>query len=382
MRWVSLSYARALVDGLGFGDDAVRAHLAGLRHLGPHHHEVVELQEVVVVEHHAERARGGVLRAEDPSDVVVAHDASIAIAGRMTACRSARYTSPRSPMRWRSSRSSAPIGTRFCGARGSTCGSLATRGSTAAVRSAIAAASSRARWPGGLASHDAGPRVAALQHREPQVPGVAGVGRLRRRCRTAACAARARAPRSRRCAAARGRSPGGSSRSRRSGAPGSSSAARRPRRRTSAASSSAHSPSASRIFECRAIVSRFGSSPGALVVPTPGSRSTGGHLLPAAAGEHGPSFDADVGRPRSDAPRDPRRPRRPRTFRRAPASARLAGSSSVSRASMRRTPSTNAMRSTPSSTAFDRGPVVGLDARCRRSPSAGERASSWSSGVP
>ena len=50
--------------------------LAGLRHLGAHDHEVVELQVVVVVEHHAERARGRVLGPEDPADLFLAHDAS------------------------------------------------------------------------------------------------------------------------------------------------------------------------------------------------------------------------------------------------------------------------------------------------------------------
>ena len=81
--------ARAFVDGLGLGDDTVRAHLARLRHLGAHHHQVVELQEVVVVEHDAERARGGMLGTEDAPDLLVGHDAR-SRSGRATACRSAR----------------------------------------------------------------------------------------------------------------------------------------------------------------------------------------------------------------------------------------------------------------------------------------------------
>ena len=89
--------ARALVDGFGFGDDAVRADLAGLRHLGAHHDQVVQLQEVVFVEHHAEGAGVGMLRTEDPADLaLVAHEASCSIPGcsmpgrSMTASRSAR----------------------------------------------------------------------------------------------------------------------------------------------------------------------------------------------------------------------------------------------------------------------------------------------------
>src|SRR5207245_1279709 len=44
----------ALVDGLHFGDDAVRADLAGLRDLRSDHDEIVELEIVVVLEDHAE----------------------------------------------------------------------------------------------------------------------------------------------------------------------------------------------------------------------------------------------------------------------------------------------------------------------------------------
>ena len=78
----------ALVHGLGLGHDAVRADLAGLRHLRAHQDQVVQLQVVVVVQHHAERAGGGVLGAEHAPDAVLAilaHDASV-----MTAPRSAR----------------------------------------------------------------------------------------------------------------------------------------------------------------------------------------------------------------------------------------------------------------------------------------------------
>jgi hypothetical protein len=98
--------ARPLVDRLGLGDDAVRANLAGLRHLGAHDHQVVELQEVVVVEHHTERARRRMLAAEDPADLLAfaGHDAcswtsGCRTPGCITACLSARKTSPRSPMR-------------------------------------------------------------------------------------------------------------------------------------------------------------------------------------------------------------------------------------------------------------------------------------------
>ena len=74
--------AGALVDGLGLGDDAVRADLAGLRHLGAHHDQVVQLEEVVFVEHHAEGAGVGVLRTEDPADLaLVGHEASCSIPG-------------------------------------------------------------------------------------------------------------------------------------------------------------------------------------------------------------------------------------------------------------------------------------------------------------
>jgi hypothetical protein len=70
--------ARPLVDRFGLRDDAVRAHLAGLRHLGANDHQVVELQEVVVVEHHAEGTRRRMLGTEDPTDLLalVGHDAS------------------------------------------------------------------------------------------------------------------------------------------------------------------------------------------------------------------------------------------------------------------------------------------------------------------
>ena len=67
---------RALVDRLGLGHDAVRCDLAGLGHLGPHDDEVVELEVFVVVEHHAELARRGVLGAEDAADAVARHGAS------------------------------------------------------------------------------------------------------------------------------------------------------------------------------------------------------------------------------------------------------------------------------------------------------------------
>src|SRR3954468_1496378 len=124
---------RSLVDRLGFGDDAVGAHLAHLRDLGPPAHEGVELQELIAVDDHAECRGAGVFRAEDAPNLVVAHDALRSA----TAARKARYTSPGSPIRWRRSGASAPIGTRFCGARGSMCGWDATRGSSAAARSAI-----------------------------------------------------------------------------------------------------------------------------------------------------------------------------------------------------------------------------------------------------
>ena len=66
---------RALVDGFGLGDDAVGAHLADLRNLRAHDHEVVELKELVIVDHDAERRGARVFGTEDPADLVVGHDA-------------------------------------------------------------------------------------------------------------------------------------------------------------------------------------------------------------------------------------------------------------------------------------------------------------------
>ena len=85
----------ALVDRFGLRHDAVRRDLACLRHLGPHDDEVVELQVLVVVQHHAELARRRVLGTEDPSDAVAGHEASRSL----TASCSARYTRPGSPIR-------------------------------------------------------------------------------------------------------------------------------------------------------------------------------------------------------------------------------------------------------------------------------------------
>ena len=75
-------------------------------------------------------------------------------------------------MRCFRSRSSAAIGTRFCGARGSTCGSDATSGRTAAVRSAIADRLVLRELARDLTAHDAGPGMAVPEHREPHVPRV------------------------------------------------------------------------------------------------------------------------------------------------------------------------------------------------------------------
>ena len=112
-----------------------------------------------------------------------------------------------------------------------------------------------------------------------------------------------------------------------------------------------------------------------------GFQVDGRHLFVAAAGEHRPPFDANGLDRRPVSACDPRRLPRRRTCRPGRAVGPATGSSNVSRASTRRTPSTNATRSTPSST-----PSSGSQSSCSTvgstDPSAGASASSWSRGVP
>jgi hypothetical protein len=77
---------RALVDRLGLRHDAVGPDLADLGDLGAHHDQVVELEVLVLLQHHAELAGRGVLRPQDAPDAVVGHDALRSL----TASRSAR----------------------------------------------------------------------------------------------------------------------------------------------------------------------------------------------------------------------------------------------------------------------------------------------------
>ena len=77
---------RPLVDGLRLRHDAVGAHLARLRDERAHDHQIVELEELVVLEHDTELGGPCVFGAEDAPDVLVGHEAL----GSITAARSAR----------------------------------------------------------------------------------------------------------------------------------------------------------------------------------------------------------------------------------------------------------------------------------------------------
>ncbi len=77
---------RPLVHRLGLGHHAVGPDLPGLGHLRAHDDQVVELEVVLLIQHHSEGAGGRVLRSQDAADAVFAfvHAASA------TAARSAR----------------------------------------------------------------------------------------------------------------------------------------------------------------------------------------------------------------------------------------------------------------------------------------------------
>src|SRR5438128_10426622 len=120
---------RSLVHRLGLGDDPVGPDLPDLRHLGADDDQVVELEVLLFFQDDAELRRRRVLGSEHTTDATLAHEAIRSC----TASRSARYTSPGSPMRSRSCRSRAAIGTGIRGGRGTRWGLDANSARTRAV---------------------------------------------------------------------------------------------------------------------------------------------------------------------------------------------------------------------------------------------------------
>ena len=279
--------ARPLVDGLGLGDDAVRADLAGLRHLGAHHHQIVELQEVAVVEHDAERAGGGMLGAEDAPDLF-AHDARSRVRTRDGFAQGPIHEAPVAHAvaelasrgrRW------APGSAVPAGRRGAP---TPPSGSKAAVRSAIVAACSFGSCPDvshrTMPVHECPPSSIGEAH----VPGVALVvgdaehrGSLSRGELShdgVAVGFQVRDPMALHVA---DRGVGGE-------------VVQGPSATTKheAASAVARTPSARRILVCNSIMSSARVLGRARGGGDAGFQIDRGHLLVATAGEHRPPFDA------------------------------------------------------------------------------------------
>ena len=283
---------------------------------------------------------------------------------------------PRSPMRWRSSFSSAPIGTRFCGARGSTCGWEATRrqqrGGAIGDRDGVLLGElSRCLTP-----NDAGPGMPAVEHRETHVPGVPLVvgDAEQRRALTGRELGDDRVVIGFQVGDAvalhvADRGVGGEVVER----PVGDHEALGGERGGGFAFSAAHL-GVQLHHETAGILGRAGGG------VDPGFQRDGRHLLLAAAGQHRPPFDpnrGDLGATGGAVPSGGAHGERPHE----PGVGPAIGSSSVSRASTRRTPSTNATCSTPSSMP-SRGSQSSVSTVGSTDPSAGARASSWSSGVP
>src|SRR2546426_6265266 len=278
-------------------------------------------------------------------------------------------------MRWRSCRSRAAIGTRFCGARGSRWGSEATSGNTAAVRSARRITSAAGSCA--LASHRTIPDHAW----PPWTFASRTYHEYRRYSEMVNNGVRCRGP----SAATTALRSGGRYVTRwllidpTAGTGANSFSGPSAITKLFVATAVATWPSAVRILVCNVLIRPAGSVSGVVVVSYGGSSATTGKISerPPPSTAHRPIrscaiHDRHASRSQTAAPTANGPP--------IPATG-PDGSSSVSRASTRRTPSTKAIRGTPSSTP-SRGFQSSVSIEVSTDPSAGASASSGSNGAP